>query len=90
MKTEEKYELNINYPGLCLIKANIVIINNKFTGNPKGRLKFSRLACRTEVREVEAQLLQSIDHINSASKEKTTEPFRFSMGSKKEIKFVGE
>ena len=38
LKTNENFGLNLNFPGICSIKANLTVISNKFTNNPVGKL----------------------------------------------------
>lgn len=47
-KTMEKIGFSVVFPGLCIMKADAVIYNSKFTSNAHGELKLLSFGCNTK------------------------------------------
>lgn len=54
IRTNEKFGLSINFPGICLIKADITVLNSKFTSNCNGVFKLIKCGWKSDsIKEVE-------------------------------------
>lgn len=60
IKTYEKFGFNIDFPGLCLLKADVTALNTKFTNNHIGLLKLTSCGWKDEnIQEVQIQGLEN-------------------------------
>lgn len=48
IRTNEKFGLSINFPGICLVKADITVVNSKFTSNCKGVFKLIKCGWKSD------------------------------------------
>ncbi len=46
-KTMEKIGFSVLFPGLCILKADAIILSNKFTNNFHGELKLLTFGCNS-------------------------------------------